>query len=159
MSVPDGSIREDTLCVLVQRPGRISGGTFPLMKLVFDRHPSPVSASTESSGLCKPFARRAATRSERVRRRRQDAEQGYRDEVYRQWLAAEDATNGFVLNQAGRRGGVDERSLFVGPESRVRKHASPELIEWFRFHPRPTRVSWFGSASSRRAHLAGRRIG
>ena len=55
--------------------------------------------------------------------------------------------------------GIDERSLFVGAESRVRKYASPELIEWFQAHPRPTRVSWFGSAAARRAHLAGRRIG
>jgi len=55
--------------------------------------------------------------------------------------------------------GIDERSLFTGPESRVRKYASPELIEWFASHPRPTRVSWFGSAAARRAHLAGRRIG
>ncbi len=104
-------------------------------------------------------ALRAAGRSERARRRRQDAEQEYRDEVYRQWLAAEAATNGFMLNQAGRYRGIDERSLFVGPESRVRKYASAELIEWFQFHPRPTRVSWFGSAAARRAHLAGRRIG
>jgi hypothetical protein len=98
-------------------------------------------------------------RGERARRRRQDAEQEYRDEVYRQWLAAEAATNGCMLNRAGQRGGIDERSLFTGPESRVRKYASPELIEWFESHPRPTRVSWFGSATARRAHLAGRRIG
>ena len=100
-----------------------------------------------------------SARAERARRRRQDAEQEYRDEVYRQWLAAEAATNGFMLNRAGRYRGIDERSLFVGPESRVRKYASPELIEWFESHPRPTRVSWFGSASGRRTHLAGRRIG
>jgi hypothetical protein len=159
MSVPDGSIREDTLRVLVQWPGRDQRRNLPLMKLVFDRYPSPVAASTESSGICEPSARQAATRSERARRRRQDAEQAYRDEVYRQWLAAEAATNGFMLNQAGRRSGIDERSLFGGPESRVRKYASPELIEWFQSHPRPTRVSWFGSASARRAHRAGRRIG
>jgi hypothetical protein len=79
--------------------------------------------------------------------------------VYRQWRAAEAATNGYMLNRAGQRGGIDERSLFVGPESRVRKYASPELIDWFQAHPRPTRVSWFGSAAARRAHLAGRRIG
>jgi hypothetical protein len=97
--------------------------------------------------------------SGRARRRRQDAEQECRDEVYRQWLAAEAATNGYMLNRAGQRGGIDEHPLFVGPESRVRKYASPELIEWFESHPRPTRISWFGSAAARRAHLAGRRIG
>ena len=101
----------------------------------------------------------AAAREDRARRRRRDAEQEYRDEVYRQWLAAEAATNGYMLNAAGRIGGIDERSLFIGPESRVRKYASSELIDWFESHPRPTRASWFGSASARRAHLAGRRIG
>jgi len=79
--------------------------------------------------------------------------------VYRQWRAAEGATNGYMLNRAGQREGIDERSLFAGPESRVRKYASAELIEWFESHPRPTWVSWFGSATARRAHLAGRRIG
>jgi hypothetical protein len=103
--------------------------------------------------------RRTAARGERAGGRRQDAEQENRDEVYRQWLAAEAATNGYMLNRAGQRGGIDERSLFTGRESRVRKYASPELIEWFQSHPRPTRVSWFGSAAARRAHLAGRRIG
>jgi hypothetical protein len=104
-------------------------------------------------------ARRAAARNERARRRRQNAEQEYRDEVHRQWRAAEAATNGYMLNRTGLREGVDERSLFAGPESRVRKYASLELIEWFESHPRPTRVAWFGSAAARRAHLAGRRIG
>ncbi|HEV2252020.1 MAG TPA: hypothetical protein VGS06_02380 [Streptosporangiaceae bacterium] len=103
--------------------------------------------------------RTAVERRERARRRRQAAEQEYQDEVYRQWRSAEAATNGYMLNRAGQLGGIDERSLFAGPESRVRKYASPELIEWFESHPRPTRVSWFGSASARRAHLAGRRIG
>ena len=72
---------------------------------------------------------------------------------------AENATNGFMLNKAGQRADINERSLFTGPESRVRAYASPELIEWFEHHPRPTRASWFGSSYSRRAHLSGRRIG
>ena len=123
-----------------------------------------VPASTEPSQRRRTIgrgesARTAVARGERARRRRQDAEQEYRDEVYRQWRAAEAATNGYMLSRTGLREGVDERSLFAGPESRVRKYASPELIEWFESHPRPTRVSWFGSAAARRAHLAGRRIG
>jgi hypothetical protein len=55
---------------------------------------------------------RAAGRRERARQRRRAAEQEYRDEVYRQWLAAEAATNGFMLNRAGQRLGIDERTLF-----------------------------------------------
>jgi hypothetical protein len=103
--------------------------------------------------------RRQAARRERARRRREAAEQEYRDEVYRLWRAAEAATNGFMLNRAGLHRGIDERSLFIGPESRVLKYASAELIEWFQSHPRPTRISWFGSAPARRAHRAGRRVG
>jgi len=72
-----------------------------------------------------PTGGTTAARGERARRRRQDAEQEYRDEVRRQRLAAEAATNGFMLNRAGRRGGIDERSLFVGPESRVRSWPRP----------------------------------
>ncbi|MFZ0187169.1 MAG: hypothetical protein WAL72_09525 [Streptosporangiaceae bacterium] len=119
--------------------------------------------STKRSPGWSPIDRdessREAASGERARRRRQDAEQEYRDEVYRQWRAAEAATNGYMLNRTGLRESIDERSLFAGPESRVRKYASSELIEWFESHPRPTRVSWFGSAAERRAHLAGRRIG
>ena len=104
-------------------------------------------------------ARRATARKERAARRRADAEQEYRDEVYRQWLRAEAATNGVMLNRRGLAAGISDRSLFTGPESRVKAYASPELTEFFESNPRPTRASWFGSARSRRAHLAGRRIG
>jgi len=103
--------------------------------------------------------RNAAARKVRARERRQARESEYRDEVYRQWLTAEAATNGFMLNKEGRARGIDERSLFTGPESRVAKYASPELIEFFESNPRPTRASWFGNARSRAEHLSGRRIG
>jgi hypothetical protein len=103
--------------------------------------------------------RNRAARQERARRRRETAEQEYRDEVYRQWLHAEAETKGVMLNKRGLAAGINERSLFTGPESRVRAYASPELFEYFESHPRPTRASYFGSAKTRRAHLAGRRIG
>jgi len=103
--------------------------------------------------------RNRAARQDRARRRRETAEQEYRDEVYRQWLAAEAQTRGVMLNRRGVAAGINERSLFTGPESRVKAYASPELIGWFEAHPRPTRASYFGSAVQRRAHLAGRRIG
>lgn len=98
--------------------------------------------------------------------RRQERESEHSDEVYRQWLLAESATNGVMLNnktlreiKAGKRAYIDERSLFTGPEWRVTKFASPELIEFFESHPRPTRASWFGSAHTRRDHLSSRSIG
>ena len=54
------------------------------------------------------------------------------------WRQAEDATNGYMLNKAGRAQGIDERSLFTGPESRARRYASEELLEHWQTHPRPT---------------------
>ena len=85
---------------------------------------------------------RAQARQARAKSRREQAAEEHRDEVYRQWLRAESATNGYMLNQAGRRAGIDERSLFTGPPSRVRKYASPELREWFEQHGRPTRHAY-----------------
>ena len=104
-------------------------------------------------------ARKAEARKQRAKERRRAAEEEYRDEVYRQWLRAEAETKGYMLNKEGQRAGISERSLFTGPESRVRKYATRELIDFFEANPRPTRASWFGSARSRREHLAGRRIG
>jgi hypothetical protein len=103
--------------------------------------------------------RNAAGRRSRARDRRQARDQEWRDEVYRQWLHAESATRGVMLNREGQRKGIDERTLFTGPEVRVRRYASPELTEWFESHPRPTRAAFLGSVQERRTHLAGRRIG
>jgi len=102
---------------------------------------------------------RAIARRERHRDRYRRRQEEWTDEVYRQWLNAEAATNGYMLNKSGRTAGIDERSLFTGPESRVRKYASPELFEYFETHPRPTRAAFLGSARERREHLSGRRIG
>lgn len=93
------------------------------------------------------------------RRRYLAAREEHQDEVYRQWLAAENATNGYMLNKAGKKAGINERSLFTGPESRVAKYASPELIEWFESHPRPTRETFTNNAKQRRDALSRRRIG
>lgn len=105
-------------------------------------------------------ARLATARRERARDRRQRQESDYRDEVYRQWLKAEAATNGYMLNKEGLRRNIDERSLFTGPEARVRKYASPELKEWFDNHPRMTRELWFAqnNPTERRRILSGRRL-
>jgi hypothetical protein len=91
--------------------------------------------------------------------RRTGARQEFSDEVYRQWLLAENETNGNMLNKAGHAKGIDERSLFTGPESRVRAYASRELNDFFLTHPRPTRAAFYGSASQRRAAYAGRGYG
>jgi hypothetical protein len=87
-------------------------------------------------------AERAAARKERAADKRRRASEEHRDEVYRQWLAAENATNGYMLNAAGKAAGIDERTLFTGSGARVNKYASPELREYFAAHGRPTRESF-----------------
>jgi len=54
------------------------------------------------------------------------------------WLAAEDATNGYLLNKAGRAAKIEPSSLFEGPESRARKYASRELLDFWQEHGRLT---------------------
>jgi hypothetical protein len=48
---------------------------------------------------------------------RETAESEYRDEVYGQWSQAGAETRGVMLNKVGQRAGVNEQSLFTGPES------------------------------------------
>lgn len=62
----------------------------------------------------------------------------FRDAQYHAYLEAEEATNGHMLNNAGRAARVNSRSLFAGQRSRARKYASPELLDWWEEHPRQT---------------------
>jgi hypothetical protein len=66
------------------------------------------------------------------------------EEVDRRWEEAEKATRGNMLNKAGRAAGIDERSLFTGPESRARRYASEELLNHWQSHPRPTSAYFQG---------------
>ena len=70
------------------------------------------------------------------------------EEVDRLWLAAEDATRGNMLNKAGKAAGIDERSLFTGPESRARRYASEELLNHWASHPRPTAAYFQGKSTT-----------
>ncbi|HEY6275588.1 MAG TPA: hypothetical protein VIX86_04580 [Streptosporangiaceae bacterium] len=60
------------------------------------------------------------------------------EELDRAWLEAESATKGNMLSKAGKAAGIDERSLFTGPESRARRYASEELLNHWQTHHRPT---------------------
>ena len=60
------------------------------------------------------------------------------EEIDRAWLQAEHDTRGNMLNKAGRAAGVDERTLFTGPESRARRYASEELLNHWQDNHRPT---------------------
>lgn len=84
--------------------------------------------------------------AEERRRGRYAARQAFRrSEIDRAWLDAENGIQGGVLlNARGREAGVDERSLFTGPEKRARAYASPELLEWWEHNPRPTEAHFEG---------------
>lgn len=98
--------------------------------------------------------RRKAAGQEKARETRARRESEYRDHVYREWLTAENGIQGAVmLNRKGNAAGIDERSLFTGPQSRVDKYASDELKEWFTSHPRPTRARLLGRREDRRERL------
>lgn len=64
--------------------------------------------------------------------------------VEQAYVTAEADTKGNMLNKAGRAAGVDERTLFTGPESRARRYASDELLEHWATHPRPTSAMFAG---------------
>ena len=49
-----------------------------------------------------------------------------------------------MLNRRGKEAGINERTLFTGPESRARKSASEELLSWWETHPRPTTAMFEG---------------
>ena len=62
----------------------------------------------------------------------------FRDHVRQSWLDAEEATNGYLVKRSSVRLNIDPKSLFVGPESRARKHASDELLGYWQEHGRLT---------------------
>lgn len=51
---------------------------------------------------------------------------------------AETACNGKLLNDRGRKAGIDAYSLFYGPKVRALAYASPELVEHWARYPRTT---------------------
>lgn len=59
----------------------------------------------------------------------------YRLAAYEQ---AAEACRDALLNERGRRAGIDPYSLFMGNEARAMAYASDELKEWWRSHRRPT---------------------
>lgn len=54
---------------------------------------------------------------------------------------------GVLVNKLGQSKGIDGYSLMTGPESRVRKYASEELLAYFAHNPRLTAAEfeeqWF----------------
>lgn len=70
------------------------------------------------------------------------ARASYQDFVYRQFIAAQADTNGYLVNNAGRARNIDPIKLFSGPEASARKWASDELKEWWDANGRTTFAEW-----------------
>jgi hypothetical protein len=81
---------------------------------------------------------------ERRRERRSARSDFRRAERERLFVEAEAATNGYLLNRRGVEAGIDPRTLLTGPESRARKYASEELLDYWEDHPRPTEAYFEG---------------
>lgn len=62
---------------------------------------------------------------------RAQARQMYSEYVYTQWLAAEDATRGVLLNKRGQAAGINPENLFSGPAHVAFAYASDELKDWW----------------------------
>lgn len=92
----------------------------------------------------------ARGRRDRAKSRRAGHDAEFRAHLENEWIQAERATNGNFTNKAGRAAGVDGRSLFTGPESRVRKYGSRELREYFEAHPRVSRSEFLGGEAAQR---------
>ncbi|MFE5558663.1 phage minor capsid protein [Streptomyces sp. NPDC056544] len=85
------------------------------------------------------YERELEQRSARESYSREEIREMYREHVYLQVLAAEDYTNGFMLNRKARAAGVDPFSLFSGPAHVAYARASEDLIRfWEEVSPRVT---------------------
>lgn len=82
--------------------------------------------------------REDAEASARTAYSRQQVREMYREHVYDQVLAAEEALNGVLLSRRARAQGVDPLSLFTGPSHVAYARASEELKRWWQDHPRTT---------------------
>lgn len=76
----------------------------------------------------------------------------YREHIFSQLLAADEATNGRLLSRKAQAEGIDPISLFTGPSHVAFARASEELKRWWADHPRTTLAEYTelvtGEASS-----------
>ncbi|MGD6762053.1 phage minor capsid protein [Streptomyces sp. BH097] len=85
---------------------------------------------------------------------RAEARKMYDEYLYRQYLAAEDATNGYLLNAKARADGINPATLFSGPARIAYARASDELKEWWAQHGRLTQAEFIEKATGREQRWA-----
>jgi hypothetical protein len=80
---------------------------------------------------------------------RREARALYDEYVYRQYLAAEDACNGYLLNKKAQAAGHNPATLFSGPARIAYARASDELKEWWQEHGRLTQAEFIESVTGK----------
>ncbi|MFJ6707019.1 MULTISPECIES: phage minor capsid protein [unclassified Streptomyces] len=98
--------------------------------------------------------REEAAESARAAYTRAQIREMYREYVWAQLLAAEEATNGYLLNRAARAAGVDPASLFTGPAHVAYARASEDLTRWWQDHPRTTLAEYTEQITGVRSEAA-----
>ncbi|AGK80407.1 Phage minor capsid protein 2 [Streptomyces microflavus DSM 40593] len=103
--------------------------------------------------------RRTGDTEPRERMTRAKAREMYAEYVYRQYLDAEDACRGYLLNKKAQAEGVDPMSLFSGPARIAHARASDELREWWAKHGRLTQAEFIEKATGEtQRHAAAARL-
>ncbi|MFJ2909364.1 phage minor capsid protein [Streptomyces sp. NPDC087228] len=82
------------------------------------------------------------------------AREMYAEYVYRQYLDAEDACRGYLLNKKAQADGIDPMSLFSGPARIAHARASEELREWWKQHGRLTQAEFIEQATGQESAAA-----
>lgn len=82
---------------------------------------------------------------------RQQVRDMYREHVWAQYAAAEDATNGYLLNRSARAAGIDPAQLFSGPAHVAYARASEDLLRFWQDNPRVTLAEYEEQVTGRRS--------
>ncbi|WP_430479315.1 phage minor capsid protein [Streptomyces sp. P11-1] len=107
----------------------------------------------------KAAEQRTGDAEPREKMTRAKAREMYAEYVYRQYLAAEDACRGYLLNKKAQTDGVDPMSLFSGPARIAHARASDELREWWAQHGRLTQAEFIEQATGEtQRHAAAARL-
>ncbi|TXS22623.1 hypothetical protein EAO71_24285 [Streptomyces sp. ms191] len=75
----------------------------------------------------------------------------YREHVYAQYMAAEDALRGVLLSRDANRQGIDPVMLFTGPAHVAFARASEELKRWWQTNPRTTLAEYEEQVTGQRS--------
>lgn len=111
----------------------------------------------ELAAAVKAAKQKGQEQREKVTRAK--ARQMYTEYVYRQYLAAEDACRGYLLNKQAQAAGHDPMSLFSGPARIAHARASDELKEWWAANGRLTQAEFIEQATGEtQRHAAAARL-